>query len=111
MNINKIIKDTLVPLNLPVLYRKYSGDKDTYITFFTISNSDDDYSNDYEETEVFSLQIDLWTKRDPTELKKEIKKALKSKFYDITYQDLYEEDTKIYHIAFRCYYYNYFEEE
>ena len=108
MNINKLIRDTLSPLNIPVIYMKYSGDKDTYITFFTISNTDDDFSEDEEETEVFSLQIDLWTKSDPTELKKQIKKALKEKFYDVTFSDLYEADTKIHHIAFRCEYYNYF---
>ena len=66
---------------------------------------DDDYSDGENETEVHSLQIDLWSKNDVTQLKKDIKQALKSKFEDVTYQDLYENDTKIFHIAFRCYFY------
>lgn len=110
MNINKLIIDTLAPLNLPVLYRTYSGDEDTYITFFEINNYDEDYSDDYEETEVFSLQIDLWTKKDPTQIKKEIKKALKKVFYDVRYQDITTSKNQ-FHYCFRCYYYKDLEEE
>ncbi|MBD7914559.1 hypothetical protein H9660_05325 [Clostridium sp. Sa3CUN1] len=105
MSINKLIIDTLRPLGLDVRYRVYSGSNSTYITFFELNNMDDDYSDGENETEVHSLQIDLWSKNDVTQLKKNIKQALKSKFEDVTYQDLYENDTKIFHIAFRCYFY------
>lgn len=105
MNINKLIIDTLKPLGLDVRYRNYSGSNPTYITFFEINNIDEDYSDNENETEVHSLQIDLWSKNDVTQLKKDIKQALKSKFEDVTYQDLYEPDTKMFHIAFRCYFY------
>lgn len=105
MNINKLIIDTLRPLGLDVRYRIYSGSKPAYITFFEINNMDDDYSDNENETEVHSLQVDLWSKSDVTQLKKEIKEALKGTFEDVTYQDLYEPDTKTFHIAFRCYFY------
>ena len=105
MNINNLIIDTLRPLGLDVRYRKYSGSNTTYITFFEINNIDDDYSDNENETEEHSLQIDLWSKSDATQLKNNIKQALKGNFYDVTYTDLYEEDTKTYHIAFRCYFY------
>lgn len=105
ININKIIINTLKYLNIPTKYRSYSGKEDTYITFFEINNFDDNYSDDRNETNVHSLQIDLWTKSDPTDLKNKIRKALKEAFYDVTYTDLYETDTKVYHIAFRCYFY------
>ena len=111
MNINKLIIDTLKPFDLPVKYRFYSGSNSTYITFFEINNFDDEFSNDEEECEVHSLQIDLFTKEDPTNLKKEIKKALKTNFSEVTFQDLYESDTGIFHICFRCYFYEYKEEE
>lgn len=104
-NINKLIIDTLRPLGLDVRYRRYSGSNTTYITFFEINNSDDDYSENENETEVYSIQVDLWSKDDVTKLKKEVKKILKNKFYDVTYADLYEADTGTYHIAFRCYFY------
>lgn len=105
MNINKLIIDTLRPLGLDVRYRVYSGSNPTYITFFEMNNYDEDYSDNENETEVHSLQIDLWSKDDVTQLKEKIKKALKGKFDDVTYTDLYETDTKMHHIAFRCYFY------
>lgn len=111
MNINKLIIDTLKPLGLDVRYRVYSGSNSTYITFFEVQNLDDDYSDNEAETEVHSLQIDLWSKNDVTELKKNIKKTLKSVFNDVTYQDLYESDTKTFHVAFRCYFYEYKESD
>ena len=105
MNINKLIIDTLRPLGLDVRYRVYSGSNSTYITFFEMNNYNEDYSEDENEIEVHSLQIDLFTKSDPTQFKKDIKQALEEVFYDVTYQDLYETDTKTFHIAFRCYFY------
>ena len=111
MNINKLIIDTLRPLGLDVRYRVYSGTKPTYITFFEINNMDDDYSDNENETEVHSLQIDLWSKNDPTQFKKDIKETLKGTFEDVTYTDLYESDTRTYHVAFRCYFYEEKEEQ
>ena len=111
MNINKLIIDTLSSFNMPIRYRSYSGNESSYITFFELNNLDDEFSNDEEECEVHSLQIDLFTKEDPTNLKKEIKKALKTNFSEVTFQDLYESDTGIFHICFRCYFYEYKEEE
>jgi hypothetical protein len=105
MNINKLILDTLNPLGYPVRYRVYSGSNPTYITFFEMNNFSDDYSEDAEGTEVHSLQIDLWSTQDVTQIKKDIQQALKAVFYGVTYQDLYENETKINHIAFRCYFY------
>lgn len=109
ININKIVTDTLSHLNIPIRYRSYSGSKRQYITFFEVNNSEEDYSDDMSETEVFSLQVDLWSKDDPTQLKRLIKKALKSKFYYVNYQDV--SVPNLFHIAFRCYYYNYEESE
>lgn len=105
MNVNKLIIDTLRPLGLDVRYREYSGSNPTYITFFEIQNYNEDYSEDENETEVHSIQVDLWSKSDVTQLKKDIKQALEKVFYDVTFNDLYESDTKVFHIAFRCYFY------
>ena len=105
MNINKLIINTLKQFNIPVRENKYSGPDLTYITFFEMNNYDEDYSEDINETEVHSLQIDLWSDRDVTQLKKDIKKALKAVFDEVTFTSLYEGDTKTHHIAFRCYFY------
>jgi len=114
MNVNELIISTLSFLDVPVKYQEYKGTMingkmvivDTYITFFELNNIDDDYSEDEAETEVHSIQIDLWSKKDMTQFKKDIKKALKAAgFKGVTFQDLYEKETQIYHIAFRCYFY------
>lgn len=105
INVNKLIIDTLKEFNIPIRYRLYSGSETTYITFFEMNNFDEDYSDDKNETNVHSLQIDLWSKTDPTSLKNRIKKALKTVFYNVTFNDFYESDTETYHIAFRCYFY------
>lgn len=104
MNINELVIDTLKHFGLDVRYMSYSGNNTSYITFFEINNIDEDYSDNENETEVHSLQIDLFSKNDVTQLKNDIKKALKRVFVDVTYQDLYEEDTKTFHIVFRCYF-------
>ena len=111
MNINKLVKDTLKPFGFPCKYEEYKGKETSYITFFEMNNIDDEFSDDSEECEVHSLQIDFFTKSDPNNIKKEIKKALKTNFSEVTFQDLYESDTKYYHICFRCYYYEYKEEK
>lgn len=105
MNIDKLIIESLSTFTIPCKYQKYNGKEDTYITYFEVNNFDDDYSDEENETEIHSLQIDLWSKNDVTQLKKDIKQTLKSKFKDVTYQEFYEEDTKKFHIAFRCYFY------
>lgn len=110
MNINKLIISTLSFLNIPIRYQVYSGSEPTYITFFESNNYDENYSDGIEETEVHSLQIDLFTKKDPKELKEKIKEALKNKFSGVDNQELYESDTKLHHICFRCYFYEFKEE-
>lgn len=105
MNINKLIIDTLKPFNIPIRENKYSGSEKTYITFFEMNNYDEDYSEDINEIEVHSLQIDLWSNCDVTQLKKEVKKVLKTVFNDVTFTSLYEDDTETHHVAFRCYFY------
>lgn len=110
MNVNKLIINSLNKFNLPTTYIKYSGSQPSYLTFFLVNNYDDDYSDNNGEIDVYSIQIDLWSKEDTTTLKEEIKKELKKTFRDVTFQDLYEDETSTYHTAFRCYYYEESEE-
>lgn len=111
MNINKYIINSLSELEIPISFREYIGNEKTFITFFEVNNLDDDYSDDENETEVFSLQIDVWTDDDPTDLKKKIKKILKnSGFYDVEYQDGEAIESE-FHVIFRCYYYSDLEEK
>ena len=102
---NELIEETLKNLNIPCKHITYNGKERPYITYFEANNYDEDYTDDEAETNTHSLQIDLWSKKDERDLINKIKKALKEVFYDVTYQELYEDATEIYHTAFRCYFY------
>lgn len=103
--IEDLIKEALVEYEYPIKYRRYSGKENTYITYFEINNFDDDYSEDKAETEVHSLQIDLFSKDELKNSKKYIQKALKAKFEGVTMLDLTEANSDINHICYRCYFY------
>lgn len=103
MNISKLIIDSLNFLNIPVRQGKYSGNNPSYITFFEVYAGDTDFSDNNNETLEHRFQIDLYTTEDITKLKKQIRKALKNNFYNVTSKDFYEEDIK--HVIFECYFY------
>lgn len=109
MNVNKLLIDTLNFLNVPVKQGRYSGSSYPYITFFEVYASDTDFSDNKNETLEHRLQIDLFSKEDTTEYKKKIRKALKSNFYNVTSEDLFDGD--INHVIFECYFYEDEEEE
>lgn len=103
--IEDLIKKSLSKYKCPIQYRRYSGKENTYITYFEMNNFDDDFSEDKAETEVHSLQIDLFSKEEIKSLKKDIQKALKTEFDGVTMLDLTEVNSNINHICYRCYFY------
>lgn len=105
MIIENFIEESLSDFKCPIKYRRYSGKEKTYITYFEINNFDDDYADDKAETEVHSLQIDLFSKEDVKKLKKDIQKTLKGNFEGVTMLDLTETNSDINHICYRCYFY------
>lgn len=103
IDIGKLIENTLSPIGYPVKAIKHKKTYETYITYFELNNFEEDYSDGEAETEVYSLQIDLFSKKDIKKIKQEIKKALKGTFSEVTYNDVTEEEN--YHVVFRCYFY------
>lgn len=87
---------------LPVSRLKYLGTAQTYITFFEYDEDVENSSDDEIETIGHYVQVDLWTKADFTNYKSLIKLAMKNaSFYFTNAEELYEDDTKIYHWASR----------
>jgi hypothetical protein len=105
VNVYEIIENSLKQFGYPVMYRNYEGKARTYVTYFEMNNFDDDYSDNEAETEVHSLQIDLFSKDDINQIKNNIKNALKVYFNGVTMVDLTEANNCISHICFRCYFY------
>ncbi|SHH59324.1 hypothetical protein [Clostridium grantii] len=103
--INKLIRDTLKPLNIPVHFQKYSGKAKIYITFHEYFQSGEYFEEDEETYTGHYIQVDVWTKEDYTILVKSIKDLLKNVgFKRLDETDLYEEDTGLYHKGLRFFY-------
>lgn len=103
--INKLIINTLKPLNIPVCFQRYSGKSETYITFHEYLETGEEYEDDEESLTSHYIQIDVWSKSDYTSLVKEVKNLLiTAGFQRLNEADLYEEDTKIYHKGLKFYY-------
>lgn len=75
---------------------------DTHITFCELSDRSNNISDDEEEDIAHAIQVDIWSKKDEWQLKKEVKKLmLANDFGYVDGQDFFETDTKIYHKSLR----------
>lgn len=105
MNINKLIIDTLKPLNVPVSLLKYSGNNTTYIVFQEYLQQGEGFSEDDEELIGHYIQLNLFSKGDNTNLVKQIKELLKNVgFKRLNEYDFYESETSYYDHVFRFFY-------
>lgn len=105
MDLNNLIINTLEPLSIPVLYGWYDKNiKDTHITFYEYLENDEDYADDEATSTEHYIQLDIWSKGNTKELKKQVKLLLKEVGFRFQEgQDFFETDTEIYHIAMRFY--------
>lgn len=103
--INKLIIDTLKPLNIPVSFHRYKGKAKEYITFHEYLASGEEYEDDIEVLTGHFVQVDIWSKGDYIDTVNKVKQLfLEAGFKRIDEIDLYEEDTEIYHKGIRFYY-------
>lgn len=103
--INKLLIDTLAPLQIPVSFQKYSGLAPTYISFHEYFQSGEDYEEDAEAFTGHYLQVDIWSTSDYTALVDNVKTLLAGVgFKRLDEMDLYEKDTGLYHKGLRFFY-------
>lgn len=92
---NKQIIAALENLGVPVLFQKYSGSEDPYITYFNYSEKQGNFEDDEATTDTYYIQVDIWTIGDYTELVKNVFAALKAAGFKRTYvTELYEVELK-----------------
>lgn len=102
MSINGDIIAALSGIGVPVQFQHYSGDANTYITFFTYLDKPEQHADDEELVTGYYVQIDVWSKGDYTELVKAVHQRMTTHgFRKQNFYDLYEEDLKIYHKVMR----------
>ncbi len=102
MSINQEVITALKDIGVPVSFQTYTGAADTYITFFTYLDKPEQHADDKETIAGHYVQIDVWSKKDYTDLVKAVhEKMLDAGFTKQSFYDLYEDDVKIYHKAMR----------
>jgi hypothetical protein len=102
MSLNSLILSTLKPLDVPVKYLKYKGSEPTYITFFEFNQSGAMYGDDQELKSRHSIQVDIFSKGDYTNLTEQVKKNLIEKGFTRTMEiEFYETDTDKFHKVIR----------
>lgn len=99
---NKMILAALKDIGVPVRFQTYTGKEESYITFFTYLDRAELHSDDMELITGNFIQIDVWSKRDYTDLVDKVhQKMIDAGFIKLNFYDLYEEDLKIYHKVMR----------
>lgn len=105
MNINKLIIDTLKPLNIPTAFVKYTGSATTYITFVEYLQQGQDFSEDDEEMTGHYVQLNVFSKGNYNIIVEQIKELLSAEgFKRLNEYDLYESDTGYYNHVIRFFY-------
>ena len=102
MSINKEVLSALKDIHVPVRFQTYTGNEETYITFFTYLDRPEQHADDVEIATGYYIQIDIWSKADYTNLSKEVHQSmLTANFTKLNFYDLYESDTRVYHKVMR----------
>lgn len=110
MNINKLIIETLKPLNIPIARLKYIGNAETYIVFQEYLEQGEGFSDDGEEITGRYIQINIFSKTDYTSLVNNVKTSLIGVgFMRTSEYEIYENDTGFYNKIIR-FKYNEYEE-
>lgn len=105
MSLSKLIRDTLLPMGYPVANQVYTGIETTYIVFSRYNEKAGLIVDDKEQETRYSVQVSVFGKGNIESLIKEVKTRLEAiGFVRNSYFENFEEDTKLYHKAYRFYY-------
>jgi hypothetical protein len=100
MNVNPTIISALSSLNLPVTANVYEGTADEYIKFNYADERPALRADDTDLYDETTVQVHYFTRGNPQNNKKAIRKALRaSGFTILNTSEFYESDTKFNHIV------------
>lgn len=105
MNVNPLIESALAGISCPVSPIRYAGKADTYITYYTTLEEDEEFADDVVISAGTEATIDVFSKGNFKSLVKEVKKRLKQAGFSILPSGLerFEPDTGYYHIVIEIY--------
>ena len=111
MNINPLIetafKDfTVEGKSIPISFLRYTGQSDTYLTYYTWLCQPNNFYNDEHHVEVAYGTIDIFSKGNFKKLLKQVKKILKDNNFTWTDDgpEDFESETGYYHVPINFYF-------
>jgi len=98
---NRLIRTTLEQTGKPVAYQNYTGNEAEYICFFYLPQ--DDFSSDDDESyTTHYVQVDYFTPYNTAQTTNDIKEFMKQAGFKKNFEhEVYEEDTKLFHVILR----------
>ena len=103
MNINPIVISALSPLGLPVSANVYEGTADEYITFNYMDERATLIADDTDLYDTTVIQVHYFTKGNPQQKKKDIRRLLRAGGFVIhDTAEFYEIDTALNHVVVEC---------
>lgn len=99
---NKLIIDTLKPLNIPIQNLAYTGKETTYCTFQSYLIQPEQYADDVERITGYYIHLDIFSKGNFLAISDQAKELMRQAGFTRTYEtELYEDDTKYFHKVLR----------
>ncbi|MDL2206493.1 hypothetical protein LJC33_06225 [Eubacteriales bacterium OttesenSCG-928-N13] len=100
MDVDRLLKQTLEALGVPVARLKYDGKAKTFITYQLVVGRDTHFTDDDSDAEEFTYRVDIYSKSDYIALMRRAKTALKSAgFFGIVFDpEVFERDTGYFHV-------------
>ena len=100
MNVNSIVIGALYSLNMPVVPNNYEGDADEYIVFNYADERPIISGNDTDLIGRTIVHVHYFTKGNPQQNKKAIRRLLRAAgFIIISTAEFYEDDTRYTHVV------------
>lgn len=111
MNINSIIEKAFADFTvdqkiIPITFINYTGNADSYLTYYTWFDKPDNFYNDEHHAEIAYGTIDIFSKGNFKYILKEVKKILKQNGFTWTDNaaETFEIETGYYHVSVNFYY-------
>lgn len=105
ININPIIEEIfrnfeVAGKKIPITFLSYTGDSDTYLTYYTWFDKPDDFHDDEHHAEIAYGTIDIFSKGNFKGILKQVKKKLKENGFTWTDNgpEDFEKETGYYHV-------------
>lgn len=103
MNVNQIVINALSPMKKPVSPNHYGGTAEEYIIFNYADERPIFHADDEEIFDQTEIQVHLFTRNNPQQYKKTIRRLLRSSGFSIlNTQEFYESDTNYNHVVVEC---------